>query len=63
MHKFRELAVGDMFNTMAVRAVKISDDEAIVVLTFHPNLKAGDRIEYAPNDEVVLLWSCILEVR
>jgi hypothetical protein len=63
MDKFGDLMVGDMFNTMAVRAVKVSEDEAIVVMTMHPNLKAGDRIEYAPNDEVVLLWSCILEVR
>lgn len=63
MKMFSELAVGDMFNTMAVRAVKISENEAIVVLTMHPNLKVGDRIEYGPSDEVVLLWSCILEVR
>lgn len=63
MHNFSELMIGDMFNTMAVRAVKTSEDDAIVVLTMHPNLMVGDRIEYGPSDEVLLLWSCILEVR
>ena len=55
--------VGDMFNTMAVRAVKISDTEALVVMTMHPALMVGDRIKYSQSDEVVLLWSCLLEVR
>lgn len=58
MYTFGELSIGDMFNTISARWVKIDDSRAICVMSsIH---KIGDIKDFNQSDEVILLWSCVL---
>ena len=56
MFEFKELQVGDMFNTKIDRYVKITDDKAITV--FH---MLGDIVDFPPDFEVLVLYSAKLK--
>lgn len=58
MHTFKDLCSGDMFNTKAARWVKISDREAICVLSLQIDI--GDIWEIEQDEPIVLLYSSIL---
>lgn len=53
--KFRDLAIGDMFNTLAARWVKIDKKRAIVVMS--GVFAVGDVDTISPGRDVVVLWT------
>ena len=57
---FGAILIGDMFNTMTARWVKTSDTEAICVMS--GMILLGEITEFKPDTQIVLLWSCILNV-
>lgn len=58
MYTFQEICVGDLFNTKAARWVKVSDTDAICVMSaVHP---LGEIRSFNSDMDIVLLWSCVL---
>ena len=55
MFRFEQLCIGDMFKTIIARWVKTSDSDAICV--FSCVAVVGEKINFNPKREVVLLWS------
>ncbi len=54
MAKFKNLNIGDMFNTKSGRYVKISDDKAMVVMVgMH---KLGAKFKFSPDADVIALY-------
>ena len=58
MYTFGQLCVGDLFNTKAARWVKVSSNEAIVVLS--GCFQVGHRVQFILSADVILLWSSLL---
>lgn len=58
---FGELIIGDMFNTKKCRYVKISEHEAIAVLS--GIVKIGKIVEFQSTDEIILLYSAINKIQ
>lgn len=52
---FKDLDVGDLFNTKLARQVKVDEENAVVVMSSYLNV--GDIIKVAPKSEVILLWT------
>lgn len=53
--KFGDLAIGDLFNTLAARWVKIDKKRAIVVMS--GVFAVGDVDKIAPGRDVIVLWT------
>jgi len=56
MVEFKELEVGDMFNTKTERYVKVTDDKAIAVF-----FNLGNIIGFSLNTKVIVLYSAKLK--
>lgn len=61
MYTFGQLRVGDMFNNMVARLVKVSLSEAIVVMSCDATL-IGNRCPVNCGQEVIVLWSSDREI-
>ena len=61
MYTFGQLRVGDMFNNMVARLVKVSLSEAIVVMSCDATL-IGHRCPVNCGQEVIVLWSSDREI-
>jgi len=60
MYKFEDLMIGDMFNVVSGRWVKISQDMAICVMSclYYPGKLAES--DFFKNCNIILLYSSIL---
>lgn len=59
MYHFSQLCIGDMFNTKPARWVKVSETEAICVLS--GVFPLGTIREFTDEQSIILLWSCVLK--
>ncbi len=59
MWKFSDLLIGDMFNTLPARWVKISPTQAICVMS--GAIQLGSIRTIPDETEIILLWSCLLK--
>ena len=57
MHKFEDLIIGDMFNTMSGRWVKIFDNKAICVLSGMYKTGYIADAEFFKNSSIIVLFS------
>jgi len=62
MHKFEDLIIGDMFNTMSGRWVKVDFNKAICVMSSMYRLGYIVDSEFFSNSTIVLLYSSLLSV-
>lgn len=60
MYTFGDLCLGDMFNTLPSRLVKISETEAICVMS--TVITIGYVTEFLPDFTVLVLYSSILNL-
>lgn len=60
MFKFEDLCIGDMFNTLAARWVKISETEAICVMS--ATVRIGNITSFPSDFNVLVLYSAILNL-
>lgn len=63
MVTFSELNVGDMFNTITARFVKLDNYTAIVVMCALPESEPGTIMIIRPEREVVVLYTSSPELR
>jgi len=60
MYKFEDLMIGDMFNTMSGRWVKVSPNEAICVMSSMYNVGQLVHWSFLENSTIILLYSSLL---
>jgi hypothetical protein len=60
MYKFEDLMIGDMFNTMSGRWVKISTYNAICVMSSMWEIGHIVNSSYFENSTIILLYSSLL---
>lgn len=60
MFKFEDLCIGDMFNTLTARWVKISETEAICVMS--ATVRIGNITSFPSDFNVLVLYSAILNL-
>lgn len=59
MYKFKDICVGDLFNTKAARWVKVSDKKAVCVMS--AVFAVGSIRPIGPDADIVLLWGRLLK--